>query len=196
MARKVNKNLAGAAVVAIAAVYAAGYAWTQPAHHAAGAAAVASPAPSVAAATTAPPVDTATAIARAIASSTPPPTTSAAAAPVPSASSVKAAASTGYRDGSYTGTGTSRRGNVTVSLTIQNGQIADVKITRTTTYYPVSDISRLPGQVVQRQSANVDMVSGATESSRAFRGAVSQALAEARAAGTGSANPAGAAPTS
>jgi uncharacterized protein with FMN-binding domain len=45
--------------------------------------------------------------------------------------------------------------------------------------YPLRDIAGLPGQVVQRQSAQVDIVSRATYSSQAFRGAVSQALSKA-----------------
>ena len=44
---------------------------------------------------------------------------------------------------------------------------------------PVRDIAGLPAQVVQRQSAQVDIVSRATYSSQAFRGAVCQALSKA-----------------
>jgi uncharacterized protein with FMN-binding domain len=72
--------------------------------------------------------------------------------------------------------GTSRRSNVQVSIAIQAGQIASVSITRATTEYPTRLIANLPSQVVARQSAQVDMVSGATYSSQAFRGAVLQAL--------------------
>jgi uncharacterized protein with FMN-binding domain len=64
-------------------------------------------------------------------------------------------------------------------LTVANGRIGSVSITRSTLQYPVRDIAGLPGQVVQRQTAQVDIVSGATYSSQAFRTAVSQALAQA-----------------
>lgn len=56
---------------------------------------------------------------------------------------------------------------------------------RSTTHYPTSAVANLPGEVVSRQSAQVDLLSGATESSRAFRGAVSAALAQASAAAGG-----------
>src|SRR5215470_11999483 len=56
-----------------------------------------------------------------------------------------------YRDGTYSGTGTSRRGNVTVSLTVASGKISNVSITSVTTEYPVARIAALPGQVVSRQ---------------------------------------------
>jgi uncharacterized protein with FMN-binding domain len=96
---------------------------------------------------------------------------------LPSSSALSTAA---YRDGTYTGSGTSRRGGVTVSVTIQNGRITDVTITNATTQYPVSRIKALPGQVVALQSAQVDRVTGATYSAQAFQGAVQQALAQAQ----------------
>ena len=86
-----------------------------------------------------------------------------------------------YRDGTYSGTGTSRRGNVTVSVTVTSGKISNVSITSVTTQYPVSRIAALPGQVVSRQSGQVDNVSGATYSAQAFRIAVQAALAAASA---------------
>ncbi len=112
------------------------------------------------------------------------------AATVPTAVSTASAASsstasapsvTAYRDGTYSGTGTSRRGNVSVSLTVANGRISNVSISRVTTEYPASRISSLPGQVVSRQSSQVDNVSGATFSAQAFRAAVQAALQQASA---------------
>jgi uncharacterized protein with FMN-binding domain len=170
MARKLKANLVALGSAAIVAVYAVGYAWTE--HP--------SPSSGVAANTGsagAPPPDTATAIAQAIA----------AAPPSSSSSSAGGTASTAaYRDGTYTGSGTSRRGDISVALTIQNSKVTGVKITGSTTYYPTSEIARLPGEVVGRQSASVDFVSGATESSLAFRGAVAQALSQARSSGSAS----------
>ncbi len=83
------------------------------------------------------------------------------------------------KDGTFTGQGSSRRGDVWVSVQVQSGRIADVTITRSTLQYPLRDIAGLPSQVVQRQSAQVDIVSRATYSSQAFRQAVSQALSKA-----------------
>jgi uncharacterized protein with FMN-binding domain len=95
------------------------------------------------------------------------------------ASSGAATSSSSYADGTYSGTGTSRFGSISVSVTIQSGRITNVAITRATTSFPVSRIASLPGQVVARQSAQVDRVTGATYSSQAFRQAVQQALSQA-----------------
>jgi uncharacterized protein with FMN-binding domain len=66
-----------------------------------------------------------------------------------------------------------------VAVTIQGGRIANVALTQVTTQYPASRIAALPGQVVARQSAQVDRVSGATYSTQAFQQAVQQALGKA-----------------
>jgi len=84
-----------------------------------------------------------------------------------------------YKDGAYEGAGRSRRGDVEVTVTIQGGRITRVSLDTVTTYYPVRYIAGLPAQVIARQSANVDMISGATISVVAFRTAVQQALAQA-----------------
>ena len=84
------------------------------------------------------------------------------------------------KDGTYSGVGTSRRGNVQVSVLIQAGRIATVNITGATTEYPIRLIASLPAEVVSRQSAQVDLVSGATYSSQAFRSAVLQAMQRAQ----------------
>ncbi len=97
--------------------------------------------------------------------------------PAPTATAVP----TGLRDGTYTGVGNSRRGSIQAAVTVKAGRITDVAITGASTQYPVAWISALPGEVVADQSAQVDLVSGATYSSLAFQGAVQQALAQAQA---------------
>jgi uncharacterized protein with FMN-binding domain len=87
-----------------------------------------------------------------------------------------------YADGTYSATGTSQLGNVTVSVTIANDKISNVQITKVTTKFPMSRIASLPAAVVQSQSANVNVISGATYSSQAFKQAVQQALSQAQAA--------------
>jgi len=176
MARKLNKNLVALGSAAIVGVYALGYAHTQPAT---GRAAAATAPPSAAVMLATPPpsataVPAATAIARAIATATAtaPPTATRSAA-------IASNAVAAYRDGTYSGSGTSRRGGIDVDVTIQGGKIMGVQITNATTYYPISRIARLPGQVVDRQNGQVDLVSGATESTRAFRQAVTAALSQA-----------------
>jgi uncharacterized protein with FMN-binding domain len=86
-----------------------------------------------------------------------------------------------YQDGTYSGYGTSRRGDVEVAVVIQGGKIVSADVTRCMTQYPESRIARLPAQVVARQSAQVDRVSGATYSTQAYQQAVQQALNKARA---------------
>jgi uncharacterized protein with FMN-binding domain len=109
------------------------------------------------------------------------PRPTATATPVPQPTATATPTPTGLRAGTYTGVGDSRRGSIQVALTVKGGKITNVAITDATTQYPVSWISTLPGEVVATQSAQVDLVSGATFSSMAFEGAVQQALAQAQA---------------
>jgi uncharacterized protein with FMN-binding domain len=85
-----------------------------------------------------------------------------------------------YTDGTFTGWGTSRHGDIQASVEIRNGRIASASISECLTRYSCSWISALPGQVVSRQSAEVDYVSGATQSSNAFYYAVVEALHKAK----------------
>ena len=99
-----------------------------------------------------------------------------------------AAANPGYKDGTYSGWGSCRHGDIEASVMIQDGKIASVSISQCLTRYscswiapknPDSGLPDLPAQVVQRQNAKVDYVSGATESSYAFADAVVAALSKA-----------------
>jgi len=101
----------------------------------------------------------------------------AAAAPAPAVPAPPAAPK--YTDGTYAGWGTSRHGDIQAQVEIANGKIASARIISCLTRYSCSWIEALPGQVVSRQSANVDYVSGATQSSDAFYYAIVQALAKA-----------------
>ncbi|MGI8857924.1 MAG: FMN-binding protein [Thermomicrobiales bacterium] len=83
-----------------------------------------------------------------------------------------------YRDGSYVGLGRSRHGNIEATVVVQGGKIVSAKISQCLTRYPCSMIDALPGQVVAQQSAAVDFVSGATDSSTAYQQAVANALAK------------------
>jgi uncharacterized protein with FMN-binding domain len=174
MPSKMPRRLVALSSSAIATIYFAGFVATRAADAGLAAASAETSAPVVASAsptavisTTAPtPVVSASASA----------TTSTATSASTSASTTATAA---YKDGTYTGQGTSRRGGVSVSVTIQGGRIQNVTITGVTTEYPVSRIASLPAEVVARQSAQVDRVSGATYSTQAFQQAVQQALAKA-----------------
>jgi len=85
-----------------------------------------------------------------------------------------------WKDGTYTGWGYSRHGNIEASVVIEGGRIASAIISQCRTRYSCSVIERLPPQVAQRQSPDVDYVSGATQSADAFYGAVVAALGKAK----------------
>lgn len=85
-----------------------------------------------------------------------------------------------FKDGTYTGQGSNRIGGVEVAVTIKKNKITSVQITRCTTRYPQSRIDHLPQQVLDRQTAKIDVVSGATLSTQDFQTAVEMALAQAR----------------
>lgn len=80
------------------------------------------------------------------------------------------------RDGTFTGYGTSRHGDIEATIEIKDGRITSATISQCLTRYSCSWIAMLPAQVVARQTADVDVVSGATQSSDAFYFAVLAAL--------------------
>jgi uncharacterized protein with FMN-binding domain len=92
-----------------------------------------------------------------------------------------------YKNGTYTGNvADAYYGNIQVSAVIQNGKLTAVEILQ----YP-NDRSRsvaintralpiLQSEAIQVQSASVDMVSGATDTSRAFISSLGSALQKAK----------------
>ncbi len=86
----------------------------------------------------------------------------------------------GWKDGTYLGWGSCRHGDLQASVVILHGRIVFASISKCLTRYSKNVIARLPGQVVARQSADVDQVSRATESSDAFYDAVTAALVQAK----------------
>jgi len=85
-----------------------------------------------------------------------------------------------YRDGTYVAVGSSRHGDIEATVVVQNGHIASAKVTNCGTRYPCSDVDPLVDEVVTRQGEPVHYMSGATDSSRAYLGAIRQALAQAK----------------
>jgi uncharacterized protein with FMN-binding domain len=100
-------------------------------------------------------------------------------APLPAAPA-PAPAKPAWKDGTYTGWGYSRHGNIEAAVVIENGRIASAIVSQCRTRYSCSVIDKLPPQVAQRQSPDVDYVSGATQSADAFYGAVVEALSKAK----------------
>ena len=85
-----------------------------------------------------------------------------------------------YKDGTYYGTGKSFAGTMKVKVDISGGKIASISIVSTKdgdSY--VKSASSLLDTIVEKQSTNVDTVSGATFSSRGIIAAVRSALSQA-----------------
>jgi uncharacterized protein with FMN-binding domain len=101
-------------------------------------------------------------------------------APDSAAASLEKKDENALKDGTFYGWGTSRHGDIQASVEIKNGKIITAWISQCLTRYSCSWISMLPPEVVQRQSAEVDYVSGATQSSNAFYYAIVEALKQAK----------------
>lgn len=98
----------------------------------------------------------------------------------PGGAQTQAQAQYQYRDGTYVGSGSSRHGGMQVTVVISGGKITSAAVTSCNTRYPCSDVTPLVNAVVSQQSVPVNHVSGATDSSNAYKQAVSSALAQAR----------------
>jgi uncharacterized protein with FMN-binding domain len=81
-----------------------------------------------------------------------------------------------WRDGTYTGLGDSPHGDIEARVVIKDGRIIEAGILTCDTRYPCSVIDPLIHQPVERQSADVDYMSRATESSDAYYNALVAAL--------------------
>jgi uncharacterized protein with FMN-binding domain len=126
-------------------------------------------APSPAATTAVPEASASAATAASISPLAPAPTP--AAPPAPSGN---------WRDGTYTGWGTSRHGDIKAQVMIRDGRIFEAGIASCETRYPCDVISEIILQPVARQSPEVDRVSRATESADAYYYALVEALKEAQ----------------
>jgi uncharacterized protein with FMN-binding domain len=85
-----------------------------------------------------------------------------------------------WRDGTYTGWGQSFHGDIEARVVIREGRIVEAGIATCGTRYDCNVIDRLINQPVQRQRAQVDNVSGASESSDAYYYGLLEALEMAR----------------
>lgn len=84
-------------------------------------------------------------------------------------------------DGSYQGTGSGNRGDVTVSVSVKNDKITNVSIDQHTETEGISNaaLKKAPQMIVDYQSYNIDAVTGATISFEAVEKAVKDALKKA-----------------
>ena len=85
----------------------------------------------------------------------------------------------GWRDGTYTGWGQSNHGDIEAKVVVQGGRIVDSGVATCATRYPCDVIYTILYQPVQRQSADVDRVSRATESADAYYYGLLEALKQA-----------------
>ena len=81
-------------------------------------------------------------------------------------------------DGVYEGTGAGLNGAIKVSVTVSGGKITDVTVVEHSETAGISDpaIAQIPAAIVEAQSADVDIVSGATYTSKGIIEAVKNAL--------------------
>ena len=81
-------------------------------------------------------------------------------------------------DGNYTGIGTGYNGYVTVSASFRNGFLTNVIITDQQETKAVSDaaLTMIPEYVINEQSLNVDISTGATQTSKAVLEAIGNAI--------------------
>jgi len=93
----------------------------------------------------------------------------------------------GYKNGTFTGpVANAYYGNVQVQVTIQNGKIADVKFLdyphdrRTSQEINAQAMPWLTQEAIQAQSANINIISGATLTSEAFANSLQAALTSAQ----------------
>jgi uncharacterized protein with FMN-binding domain len=81
-----------------------------------------------------------------------------------------------WLDGYYTGWGQSRHGDIQAFVRIESGRIVDAGVASCETRYPCDVIDHIIPQPVERQSADVDRVSRATESADAYYNGLVMAL--------------------
>jgi uncharacterized protein with FMN-binding domain len=86
-----------------------------------------------------------------------------------------------YKDGTYTGSGNSRHGGMRVAVVIKDGKIVSANVASCSTRYPCSDVNPLIRAAISKQGVPASHVSGATDSSQAYRQALTNALKQAKA---------------
>lgn len=84
----------------------------------------------------------------------------------------------GYQDGSFEGAGKGMGGDVKVTVTVKDGKITDVTVGEHQETPGISDaaIEKVPQEIIDKQSTEVDVVAGATLTSDAIKEAVKNAL--------------------
>ena len=86
--------------------------------------------------------------------------------------------SSGFTDGVYEAKAAGYNGNVFVSVTVEGGKITDIKVTKHSEddEYYYDTVDKVIPDILEKQSTDVDIVSGATSTSEAIIKAVNKAL--------------------
>lgn len=90
-----------------------------------------------------------------------------------------------YTPGTYTGEGTGMKGAVKVDVTFSDSAITDIVVKEHSETYGIgyglstTPVEVLPGEIVEAQSLGVDLISGATITCAAIKGAVKDAVVQA-----------------
>ena len=87
-----------------------------------------------------------------------------------------------YKDGVYEGTGKGNNGDITVEVTVEGGSIVSITLKEhgeTAGIYEAAE-KGVVEEIIKNQTAEVDAVSGATNTSKGIMEAVSAALEEAK----------------
>lgn len=82
------------------------------------------------------------------------------------------------KDGIHTGQSNGYKGPVRVEVTVEQGRISKVKVTSCRDKFARKVVKEMPRRIVEAGRAEVDVISGATISSRAIQRAVRNALEE------------------
>jgi uncharacterized protein with FMN-binding domain len=85
-----------------------------------------------------------------------------------------------YKNGTFSGSGTGFQSTITASVTIQDDVITNISVSGSDDEPYFSNAKALVSRMLSSQSANVDVVSGATYSSNGIIQAVKSALASAK----------------
>jgi uncharacterized protein with FMN-binding domain len=81
-------------------------------------------------------------------------------------------------DGSYNGQYESGRFSNAITLTVSNHQITDIEVTQTVKFEKPEVTQELINEVMAKQNTDVDVVSGATVTSKAYLKAMENALTQ------------------
>ena len=84
----------------------------------------------------------------------------------------------GLADGAYEGSYGGGRFANRLTVTVQDGKIASIQVTKPVLFERTDLTDRLIGSVVERQSTDVDVETGATATSNAYLKSIENALSE------------------